>query len=449
MQFVWKYVDDLVGKGLEWYVIAELMFYASASFVPMALPLAILLSSIMAFGNFGENSELTACKASGISLQRVMLPLIFVSILMSGVAFYFSNYVLPVANLKFGSLLYDVRQQKPAFALKAGMFYTGLEGYSIKVESIDKDGQTLNNIMVYDHTDNLGNIKLITAKTGFMKMSKDHVMTFALFDGNIFDETKSRSEGSNKTFQRTSFKESLKRFDMSAYSFQRTDEELFKDNYQMLNLEQLRQIEDTTKQDILDDQIRFDKNIQDMFLLKHDSLVQVANYLHPIGLDPELKEKNFIQNFPVLDRARIIEMASAVARGSKQTIASHLEEISYRNKSMVKYNIEFHRKFTLSIACIILFFIGAPLGAIIRKGGLGMPVFMATIFFVIYHLFSISGEKFSKEGMLEVYQGMWLASAVMLPMGFFLTIMATTDSALLDVNAYLTAIKKPFLRKKA
>lgn len=446
MQFVWKYVDDFVGKGLEWYVIVELLFYASASFVPMALPLAILLSSIMTMGNFGEHSELTACKSSGISLQKVMRPLVIVSIILSGVAFYFSNVVLPMANLKFGSLLYDVRQQKPAFALKAGIFYSGLEGYSIKVGNIEKDGKTLNNIMIYDHTENLGNTKLITAKSGSMDMADNNVMLLKLYNGNSFEEVKNQKSESSRPFQRSIFKESVKRFDMAAYKFTRTDEELFKDNYQMLDLAQLGEMKDTAMFEIEEEVKRFENNVSSLYYFGKDSLFFQSEFS-----DNKISNSStdyLLQELQGPEKQTILESAIVSARTAKQMTYAHSEDMEYRMKSIVKYNIEFHRKFTLSIACLILFFIGAPLGAIIRKGGLGLPVFMATVFFIFYHLVSITGEKFAKESLMSVPVGMWLASVVLLPVGLFLTIKATTDSALFDINAYLSVITKPFKRKK-
>ena len=189
MQFLWKYIDDLVGKGLEWYIIAKLLFYASSTFVPLALPLAILLSSLMTFGNLGEHYELVAMKASGISLRKAMMPLIILSIFISGFAFFFSNNVLPVANLKFKSLLYDVKKQKLAFNLKEGMFYHGIQNFVIRVEQKEEDGRTIHDVMIYDHSDKMGNVKVTVAKSGIMEMSPDQQsIIFQLFDGYSYEE---------------------------------------------------------------------------------------------------------------------------------------------------------------------------------------------------------------------------------------------------------------------
>lgn len=446
MQFVWKYVDDLVGKGLDIFVIGELLFFASASFVPMALPLAILLSSIMAFGNFGEQSELTACKAAGISLQKVMQPLIVLSLMLSVVAFYFSNNILPIANLKFGALLYDVRQQRPAFALKEGIFYTGLEGFSIKVEKIGKDGKSMKKIMIYDHTDNLGNIKLVTADSGVMGNDHKNILSFKLFSGHMLEEVQNDQKPGSLVLQRTAFRESEKKFDMSSYKFTRTDEELFKDNYQMLNLNQLAMVTDSTFIEWEAERKKFLVNLSRFT----DPVLDSATHSMQVP-KPEEGKIFDILSLPGSDksqRIKVVENSLALARNARQFSMTLVEDHGYIFSSLVKYDIEWHRKFTLSIACFILFFIGAPLGAIIRKGGLGLPVFMATVFFVFFHMISISGEKFAKEEMISVEGGMWLASLVMFPIGVFLTIKATTDSALFDINAYFGFIRSVFTRKE-
>jgi lipopolysaccharide export system permease protein len=198
MQFLWKYIDDLIGKGLEGSVIAELLFYTSANLVPLALPLAILVSSIMTFGNMAEHFEITAAKASGISLQRLMKPLFFVAVMISVTAFFFSNNVLPYTNLKMGSLLYDIRQQKPSLSIREGVFYNGIDGYSIKVGQKDKDGQTIRNVMIYDHTDHEGNKKVVVAESGKMETSADQkFLILTLFNGNSYEEQNKIKNGAD------------------------------------------------------------------------------------------------------------------------------------------------------------------------------------------------------------------------------------------------------------
>ena len=223
MQFLWKYVDDLVGKGLGIVIIIKLMIYVSITLVPLALPLSILISSIMTFGNLAEHSELTACKSAGISLQRVMRPLILTAILICFGAFIFSNYILPIANLKMNALLYDVRQQKPALFIKEGVFYNGIDGYSIKVGKKDKDGETIRNVMIYDHSQNRGNVKLILAESGKMVMSDDErYLLVTLRNGSSYEERESSRGKDTKPFMRTEFEQQSIRFDLNSFRMIRT-----------------------------------------------------------------------------------------------------------------------------------------------------------------------------------------------------------------------------------
>ncbi len=444
MQFLWKYLDDLVGKGLEWYVVAQLLIFASASLVPLALPLAILLSSIMTFGNMGEYYELVACKSAGISLQRVMFPLIITACLICVGAFYFSNNIMPLANLKMGSLLYDVRQQKPAFSIKEGIFYNGIDGYSIKASKKDPDGQTLHNIMIYDHTAGMGNNKIILAETGRMFMSDDErYLLVNLFNGKTYEEKENiKNTYDTHPLLRSDFKEETVRFDLTAFKLTRTNEELFKDNYQMLNISQLTKAEDTLRIKLNERKQEFANNIDSYFYFKKDS---VSKKLKPRSLS--ILPPYFIEVFDKNNRKSIIEIAISNSRNAQNLAHSTSEDIHEREKLIFRHEIEWNRKFTLSFACFVLFFIGAPLGAIIRKGGLGLPVVFSTIFFVLFHVMSITGEKFAREGVLSAQAGMWLASAVLFPIGIFLTYKATTDSDLFEGEAYVRFFRKIFGKK--
>lgn len=445
MQFVWKYLDDLVGKGLEWYIVVQLLIYTSASLVPMALPLAILLSSIMTFGNMGEHYELVACKSAGISLQRVMFPLIITACLISVGAFYFSNNVLPYANLKMGSLLYDVRQQKPAFSIKEGIFYNGIDGYSIKISKKDPDGQTLHNIMIYDHTAGMGNNRVILAETGRMFMSDDErYLLVNLYNGKNYEEKENKKRNyDTHPMLRSNFKEETVRFDLTAFKLTRTNEELFKDNYQMLNINQLTKAEDTLRIKLNERKKEFIIMMEPYFYFRKDS---TAKKLLPKNL--AVNPHYFIEVFDKSIRKSIIQLAISNSRNVHATASSSFTDIHDREKLIFRHEIEWNRKFTLSFACFVLFFIGAPLGAITRKGGLGLPVVFSTLFFVLFHVMSITGEKFAREGVLSAMQGMWLASVVLLPVGIFLTYKATTDSALFEGEAYVRFLKKIFERKK-
>jgi lipopolysaccharide export system permease protein len=441
MQFVWKYIDDFVGKGLDLHIILELLLFASVSLVPMALPLAVLLSSIMTFGNLAEHYELVACKAAGISLGKVMRPLIIFSVFISVMAFFFSNYVLPLTNLKMDSLLYDVTHKKPALSIKEGAFYNGIEGYSIKVDKKDGDGSGLRGIMIYDHTDGQGNTKVTLAESGKMLMSEDErYLLVTLYNGRSYEDRTSGRNIAARPFLRTSFNEQTIRFDLSAFRLTRTNEDLFKDHSAMLNIRQLNEKADTFRLMIQKRKRDYLKNVYNFYSLKRDSLNKL-----PL-VETGLSGTSYIANFPVFDRTRMFDIALSQARNLKSYVYSSSEDISISMKTLYRNRIEWHMKFTLSFACLVLFFIGAPLGAIIKKGGLGMPVVVSTLFFVFFHILSITGKKFAQEGVINVAYGMWMASAVLMPIGIFLTIKAISDSSLFEIDNYLRRLKRIFRR---
>ena len=446
MQFLWKYIDELVGKGLEWYTIAQLLFYASSTFVPLALPLAILLSSLMTFGNLGEHYELVAMKASGISLRRIMFPLILVSIFISGIAFYFSNNVLPVANLKFKSLLYDVREKKLALDIKPGVFYQGIEGFVIRVGEKDKDEKTIREITIYDHRSKKGNVNITVADSGKMELTPDgSKLVFILYNGvNYMDNTDQRNYRKTNPFQRTSFSKNIRTFNLTGFNMSRTNEDLFKSNYSMLNLSQLKYAEDSLI-------TIYDKRLDEIpqtllrgfyYYGKVDSN-QLAAYVAKDTLTSDI-----LKGFSKHEQMDFIDNAIQRSRRIRDNIRYYKSEMESKSELIYRHQAEWHRKFTLSFACFILFFIGAPLGAIIRRGGLGLPVVVSVLLFVVYHVISITGEKSVKSGVIDANCGMWIASLVLLPLGIFLTYKATTDSPLLDSDAWIKLIDKIFKRKK-
>ncbi len=426
MQFLWKYVDDLVGKGLEWNIIAELLLYASANLVPMALPLSILLSSIMTYGNMGEHFELVAMKSAGISLQRAMLPLFAVVLILSGSAFYFSNNIWPIANLKFASLLHDVTKKKPAIDIKEGIFYQEIDGYVIRAGRKDAVNDLLYDLTIYDHTEKDGNRKVIRAKQGSMKLSIDEAnLILHLHDGNSYNEVKGKSNPLN----RSSFKEETIFIDVSGFKMNRSDQDLFKNNYKMLNINQLSAYVDTIKLEEIAGTNRLSKKFLDGFYIYRDTVH--ANFFP----DTSAVAIN-IKNENLKDRISVYHTTVNNVRRSKTYITT-LSRFKRSNSKLIdRHKIEWHRKFTLSIACLVLFFIGAPLGAIIRKGGLGMPVIISVVFFLVFHVLSITGEKLVKEGSIEPMYGMWLATAVLIPVGAFLSYKSTTDSVLFDKEWY-------------
>ena len=440
MQFLWKYIDDLIGKGLDGFVIAELLFYTSANLVPLALPLAILVSSIMTFGDLAEHFEITAAKASGISLQKLMRPLFVMAISISGMAFFFSNYVLPYTNLKMGSLLYDIRQQKPALSIREGVFYSGIEGYNIRVGKKDRDGKTIREVMIYDHTLNMGNRKLILAESGTMVTTKDdRFLIVALTNGASYEEQDKRDEGVNThPLMRTAFKDYTIRFDLTQFKLSRTNEELFKGGHQMMNLSQLDHTIDSLGNDFKSRNLEVVRNLNSYFLFLRDT----SFYAHLAMIKP-IKIPNDSNSLahPYLD----ISLNSS--RGVKTYVSSMMDDLENKRYQVAKYKVEWHRKLTLSAACFILFLIGAPLGAIIRKGGMGLPLVISVLFFLIYHIASITGEKLAKEGEINPIQGMWFSSAMLFPVGLFLIYKATSDSVIFDIELYKSFFRKRSVKK--
>jgi lipopolysaccharide export system permease protein len=444
MQFLWKYIDDLVGKGLEWYIVLELLFYASSTFVPLALPLAILLSSIMTFGNLGEHYELVAMKSAGISLWKIMRPLIILTIAISGIAFYFSNNILPVANLKFKSLLYDVRKQKLAFDITEGIFYDGMESIVMRIGKKEKDDRSIRDVMIYNHLNKQGNTDLTVADSGRMDATPDgRYLIFHLFNGyNYQEKTDQKNYRKNRQFQKTKFTEEYRRFDLSDFAMKRTDENLFKNNYSMLNIAQLNDAIDSLgkiysrkRDDFSGD---FTRHYQ--YYNKIDSAV----YYKQAGIDSLALP---LEGLSKTAKVNIIQRAMNKARGVKNNIEWHIKDYESKREWLSRHMVAWHKKFTLSFACLVLFFIGAPLGAIIRKGGIGLPVVVSVLFFVLFHIITITGEKSAIAGAIQIEYGMWIASAVLLPLGIFLTFKATSDSPLLDFDIWKRKIGKLGRRK--
>jgi lipopolysaccharide export system permease protein len=441
MQFLWKWVDELVGKGLEMSVITELFSYAMLSMVPLALPMAVLLSSLMTFGGLAEHYELASLKSAGLSLMRIMRPLIIFCSLITIGAFFFSNYLLPYTNLKMLSTLFDIRQQKPALNIKEGVFYNEIDGYSIRIRKIQKDGQNLEDIMIYDHTDQAGNTNLTVAEQGKMYMTPDkRYLVIELKNGCSYEDIwKERESSITHPFVRMNFKNEVIRMDLSGFQMQRTDQDLFKENDKMLNGEQLQAYIDTVSWEIEKDRSQFYDGLTNAYLSR------TKKYWNRIdSLKTPVKEGDFLAGFSPVERAKVYEVALNNARNCKQTADSKKEEIEGEEHAVLRYKIEFWRKYSLSLACLIMFFIGAPLGAIIRKGGMGLSVVVSVIFFIIFWVLAIIGEKLSKEGVVPPEFGMWIGCLVYLPLGIWLTIKATADSALFDLESYKQTFRNLF-----
>jgi lipopolysaccharide export system permease protein len=462
MQFFWLYVDDLIGKGLSFFVIIKLLYYISFSLVPMALPLAILLSSIMTFGNLSENYELAAMKSSGISLFRIMRPLIILMILMSIGTFYFSNYAVPYANFKGKNLLYNITKQKPALNLKPGIFNTSIPGYSIRFREKHGDNdEFLKDLIIYDHNINSRKAKSIVAKEGKMETEGGgQYLKLTLYDGYMYEEssdTESPIKSRNRQpFNKTKFKTNVVYFDLSSFNMDNIGDEKFKTNYSMMNNDQL-----TTQIDTLN--IQYEKSRQD-YVNKIKSRIKYSDR-HLGGemppLDTTAYNKSLNENIEKLssndsvirnivldhftregERSRVISQGVEQARRIYKYLGTVKTSIRYRKEDLARHIMEIHRKFAFSYICIVMFFVGAPLGAIIRKGGLGMPVVIAVVIFIFYHVTFLTAEKLGRSGALDPFWARWLPALIMTPFGILLTRKATTDSAIMNSELYFAPIYK-------
>jgi lipopolysaccharide export system permease protein len=430
MQFFWLWIDDLVGKGLDFFTIAKLIGYVAATAVPLALPLALLLSSIMTFGNLGESFELVAIKSSGISLMRFMMPLLAVSMLIGGISFLFSNNIIPIANLKLESLKYDLVVSKPAFDIKEGVFYNKIEGYAIKLGKKEKDDSTIRNIIIYEKNYNLQD-QMMIAESGIMRVTADkRYLEFILKNGWRYEEKGNRGT-TNTEFIRLGFKQYKKVFDLSSFKLNRTADTLFRDNQRMLSLRQLDLRLDSLEKTA---QLYLDHNKRE--LNSHFRFASFGDSAQPPVSKTSVKAKTFSELIPKEYRLLVNDRAYNQLNAAKGAIDILVAEQDTRERDIRGHKIEWHRKFTLAFACILLFMIGAPLGSIIRKGGLGAPLVLAVIFFIIFHLFNTFGEKFVKEDVTSAFTGMWLSTMVLIPIAAFLTFKAMRDSQLFNKEFY-------------
>lgn len=444
MQFLWKYVDDLVGKGLEFKVLGEMLFYASFGLLPYAFPLAMLLASIMTFGSLGENYELVAMKASGISLFRIMRPLIVIAIIVTVIAFYFSNTILPHTNLKFTTLMWSVKEQRPELVLQEGVFTNQIDGYNIKVGRKDNETNMLYDLLIYNHVHNRANESVTVADSGFLKITEDKkYMVLTLYHGVNYEEVtpQDRRDINNRPFRRDNFEEQVIRVKVNNFDFNRRDEGIFRNMYRMLNLKQLTLQEDTLNQ-------KYQNHLRNYLLQININSVLTKRMFNLTVPNDSLKRDldikvdsvfNFEPFFSGIDKwvkAEIAQSALERARNNMQNLNLYQGQLNDRKKLINKYEMERHKKFTLSIAVLIFFFIGAPLGAIIRKGGLGMPVVVSILLFIAYYIVSMTGEKSAREDVWQMFIGMWFSSLVFLPIGVWLSYKAGTDSAIMSSETY-------------
>jgi len=454
MQFFWKYIDDLMGKGLGLSVILELILYISAGLIPLALPLTVLLSSIMTTGNLAENNELTALKSSGLSLSTILRPLFIFIVVISGVTFYFSNYVIPNADLKAKALIYDIQNTKFELMFRPGTFIKDIQGYTIKVQEVD--GNTFKNLTIYDET-KPNMVRIVKAQSGavFHEPGGSHLL-FQLKQGHIHEEMPSSpamytNDGKWKqpdhfpsrkyTFESSTFKVQLSGFDIS-----RTDESLFIQPYEMMNVFQLSRSVDSSyiKQDTLNLRFAQGHKSQTPYFLAQDFLRQndflenindtifFPSGMHAIPLDSLTESQLSIAK---TDAAANIKVRKANLENQISSIAVHRLELK-------QIQTEFHKKFALSYSVLILFLIGAPLGAIVRKGGFGMPVVVAVLLFLVYYVLTIVGENMLKADAISPVLGVWLSSIILTPIAFLVFFIASRDLSFRDWVATNLKLKR-------
>ncbi|WP_436515948.1 LptF/LptG family permease [Ekhidna sp. To15] len=532
VQYLLKYFDDFVGKNLGFSVFAELLFYFSLNMLQIALPLGVLVASLMTFGNLGEQFELTAIKSSGISLLRTLRPIfLFVFVLSIG-AYFFNNYTIPAANLKAYSLLYDIKHTKPALDIKAGAFYSGIPNYSIKAKDKLPDGRTLLDVIIYDHTMGRGNKTVIMADSSLMyTIMDDRYLKLELYRGHYYSE-EATSKSSIDRFYRTEYNKMDMVFSLASFDLKRRKEELFQNNRQMKNISELAMDIDSFQHMIIKQKANFIETSGRYFdfhfknkeeINKRKELIHEEEQLRDVepieaslipsflvsrqtqeidnpqdeklSRDTVISEKTpqRFRNFPKEDlkpireklvlkniddksliasdsldtlkwsdldyyldevhKSRRLTFPEALnrARSVKVNINSAKTRLYQYQKNANLYTIEMQKKYAQALACILMFLVGAPLGAIIKKGGLGVPTIIAIFFFIIYYVFSSIGEKQAKEGAMDPIIAAWMSDAILLPFGLFFLRQARVDARIFEIDAYrigIEKLKRRFARNK-
>ncbi len=455
LQFFWLYIDDLMGKGLGSIVILELLFYVSASLIPLALPLAILLSSLMTFGNLSEKNELTALKSSGLSLYLIIRPLFVVVLLIAFGTFYFANYVIPVANLKWHSLIYDIQNTKIATLLTPGVYTKEFDGFVIKVKE-EKDS-VYYDITINDHT-NLNQLRTVKAKEArvYRSINGDYLF-FKLQNGHIFEELDIQNptflpngklqEDINlgKPSRLSTFESGTYKINLSGYKLSRTDEDVFTDKYEMMNVFQIKKATDSLNIKKKTIEESFSKGLHS----EHPILTINKNHYKTSGIENNVGDSTFKPwgQLSKTDKVNVYNQTISRLRNTNKTIDNQLSYIKVLENESIQYWIEFHRKFALTYTIIVLFFIGAPLGAIIKKGGFGAPVVISALIFMVYFVVISIGENLAKEHIVSPFFGMWLAGIIFTPIAFIITKAAANDSQIFNKEVWNKLLLKIRFKK--
>ena len=440
MQFLWLYIDELVGKGLSFKVILEFLAWGSATLLPLSLPLATLLASMMTMGTLGENNELLAIKAAGISLQRVMAPLAGVCILISVAAFFIANDLIPVAYNKIYTLRDDIGKTKEEIKIPTGTFYNGIEGYILRVNERNDETGIMHGVMVYNHTKNKGNTSLTLADSALMKMSKDKsYLTFVLFDGTNYEETNNKKyRDTTLQMQKIDFHRQELIIPLENYAFQKSDSSRFNDQVKSMNLKQLHHSQDSIGT------LNAKGKSDNMESLKRSRTLRYNEQLDTAGVKrtTPFMAKDLGKWRKIQEEIKAVEKAKKQAEEMQMSLASYSRERFHHTYILRLIDIEILKKFALAIACFVFFFIGAPIGALIRKGGLGTPAIISVLFFVAYWVIDISGTKLARDGAVGPFHGVFFSSYILLPTGLFLTWKAINDSSFFNLDSIKSGFRK-------
>ncbi|MCU0439571.1 MAG: LptF/LptG family permease [Raineya sp.] len=447
LQMMMSYVDEFVGKDVGMWTFTKMLYYFALHLTPLALPLAILLSSLMAYGNLGEHFELTAIKSAGISLTRTLLPIGIFALLISGVSFWFSNTVVPYSNIKAFSTLYNIKQTKATLDLKEGVFYDGIPNYSIKVGKKYPDGKTLKTIMIYTHQDLKGNKEVILADSGRMyTMLNGDYLVMELFNGNSYTEYSDGASSTTTKFVRNQYKKSKLVFSLSAFKNSDIPDSLFKHHRFMKNVVQLKKEVDSFHKEIKNNYDKAPKDIATYYIqyskeLTWDSLTK-ATFNHEIDYTPQFVDSLYNYRFDSTNTRSVLQRALNQSRSVKGFLEYRRAQQLGHTLNIREHAIELHKKFTFALGCFIMFLIGAPLGSIIKKGGLGVPILVSVFFFILYYTTNMFFEKWAKEGLIDVIVSMWIPNTIFVILGTFFLIQARNDSRVFEVDNYVLFFKR-------
>lgn len=446
MQFMWLHIDKLIGKGLSLDVLAKFFYYASLTLIPMSLPLAILLASLITFGNFGERFELLSMKAAGISLIRVFRPIIIFTLCLSAWSFYFQNVTSPNATKELAALIYSMKQKSPELEIPEGIFYNEIPGYNLFVEQKDKQTGLLYNVMIYSKGTTNNDMQIVLCDSARLQTSADKkYLQLTMYHGERFQNMKEKTAQAiaNVPYMRETFIQEIDLIPFDA-NFNALDASLLSGNAQTKDIKAIKT--DIDSLELQKDSVAKAsyQSVSRTFLRRSLSLSAQDSAKAEKTLQAPINFDTLYNSFSAMQKQGIIAKAASKVRSASSEYEFRKYTTNDLNHSLRLHWVEFNKKFTLSVACLIFFFIGAPLGAIIRKGGLGVPVIVSVAIFIFYYIVNVSGEKLAKTGDMNVMLGVWLSSIVLFPIGAFLTYKANKDSVVFNIEAYQTFFKKLF-----